>query len=1721
MKNTKRILAIVLSIAMLVGMIATVGAASTNAWYMPAVTYIENCGIDTIGTKDATPITRNDFVYWVAKIMTHQLDDEAWDESTIPDIIWFDDVTEDHHRAAIASSYQRKYIRGDGEGNFYPDDVVTLAEAAVVIVRMLGYEAFVTYDGNNWEYSFIEYASQKGIIDETFWNNTKTADPDYELCYGEAAYLLAKVMNYTATDQTPAGDLILTWDGVNLGDFFANSRVGKYKVTAIVTEMDYEWDDQDNDVSGYVAGFGVNYTTRIVDLDGLNSLGTNTSTAAGQRQTDKFGTVDATDVISDACTNLVCFFTDGTTKDYLVETLELQGFVRVSLGLDAEVGEDEEWELGDVIYNGTVMTVTFDKETDGIYSVEILDQLYVDTYIVATALSNKYVVGWTANERGSADYTMVLPSSYSTDDAVEVEATRYYADGTVADAELTVHGKTYKVAQQSLLESSMDDETIIVVDLMDVTTPLTAAEAVDAIPNTAEGEVSLVLSDINGDGAYDIAVVQENFWFSYRNYVNAVPASMGFAKSIPMGGVTIDVLTQPSVSVSTDPYTVNTSKKTNKVHLVVVPTNDRYVYQYGSYGAGENAYDGVYCLPAYKVLDLMTLKTAYIQSATALATNGFYEVVLVNTDGSTTTAYVPMPGATEVTYVDENDVEHTVYKTVRGELVYNSADDADVVLSGDNITVDNWYLVEDYKNGSFSGVAGDPVVLATSEVEVLVPYAVQTYVPTTQEFEIEIAGATTTVTLDSSYWNSFVTEYMFNEDTGINSAADRDDTAAWMVGHYVKYALNDNNETVVLIATEVKQESGLIVSVEKTNTGDNTFNVTMGVSGAINAGNIVSIIDTKWIGIRQPGWNCLFEQSGLGSFTATSLRGAQPEANVAKMTLRERCEILGIYDADTFFTSPIVTAAAGRARAILNNGLNVIYYAAQAGVTITGDETLSYLETLHASCATNINNMIDAFAGSGKTISKNLTLNEAINSIGGIDFSVAVYNYENNVENAKTWYTHYLACVYLINTTNIVGKAVQGFDKPAGTLPSGAGDYWVSSTVTKQGPTSVVKHEVRASASTVLWDYDNYMTYNTVFSQGRLVRETANSTSHLSGYDLVFGTFYSDAGKLYSLVVAPVTADYYDSTILNEGTVGVYISDQNLVGCNWDSKGLYQYDKVSQHEAVSYVDYTSLIVLETEYDQASKVENPDGSYTMNVNIKYAYLPYYLKIYAGNNIASYERRWTAVVDAVAVATFTPQYGPEYITYIPVVDHNGVQIEAKTQNEVTYWESKTEDDLGVPARYQVINGLVYKKNTARADFLRDDDGNIVYDVDYNTNLNVVKAAIEAGQVAADLNSADFKVNVNAVNGAAVSADVVTANYSDTVTVTVELEDTVYGVIDDVVVTYTDNGQTWTVSAKATETAGVYTFVMPAADVQVTALVSSNNQQQAAVYTYAATVADVATATVAITGDPTALEVGTTVTFTVTPDAGYGVESVIVTDADDNSVAKSVNNGVYSFTMPASPVTITVTTSAQSFYVTNVEVDVLIPDDEVVSLVSFRQMEQGETGWIPGGYEVKVDGKTFIAAGTRNVIVMTPDFTTGNVSGTVTTIAGLADAGKGLFYTKYVVTESGTAMNLFTVIGEICNADGGIGGGQVVNPGVQTTKVYLASGKSVITMDETGNYYYVTSTTSAVDFETKTVQIGAISVRYNTYVEAVYAATLKPVLEDGGTYYVDSENIVVSEG
>ena len=75
MKNFKRILALVLAVVMVTGISASLSAA--DAWYQDAVTYLENTGIATIGTMADEKITRNEFVLWVAKLETRQLDDSG------------------------------------------------------------------------------------------------------------------------------------------------------------------------------------------------------------------------------------------------------------------------------------------------------------------------------------------------------------------------------------------------------------------------------------------------------------------------------------------------------------------------------------------------------------------------------------------------------------------------------------------------------------------------------------------------------------------------------------------------------------------------------------------------------------------------------------------------------------------------------------------------------------------------------------------------------------------------------------------------------------------------------------------------------------------------------------------------------------------------------------------------------------------------------------------------------------------------------------------------------------------------------------------------------------------------------------------------------------------------------------------------------------------------------------------------------------------------------------------------------------------------------------------------------------------------------------------------------------------------------------------------------------------------------------------------------------
>ncbi len=108
----------------------------------------------------------------------------------------------------------------------------------------------------------------------------------------------------------------------------------------------------------------------------------------------------------------------------------------------------------------------------------------------------------------------------------------------------------------------------------------------------------------------------------------------------------------------------------------------------------------------------------------------------------------------------------------------------------------------------------------------------------------------------------------------------------------------------------------------------------------------------------------------------------------------------------------------------------------------------------------------------------------------------------------------------------------------------------------------------------------------------------------------------------------------------------------------------------------------------------------------------------------------------------------------------------------------------------------------------------------------------------------------------------------------------------------------------TAAGTE-ANTYTFTMPASDVTVTATFVA---EEVPVTKYTVTI-DSKIANGTVTADKTTAAENETVTLTVTANSGYRFSSVSVKDADGNTVTTTAGtSGKYTFTMPASNVTVT---------------------------------------------------------------------------------------------------------------------------------------------------------------------------------------------------------------------
>ena len=756
MRNFKRTLALVLAVIMVIGTFATVSAASTSSdkWYSEAVKYLENKNIANIGDTADEPMTRDEFVFWVAKIESCNTEDSVWDDE-IANVV-FTDVKDGHHKAAIAYAHQAGYIKGNGDGTFAPDKTISLAEASAVVVRLMRYESLVIGLESEWDTNYVTAAGRYcRAFDQVFYANTNSMNPNFELTKGMAAYILATIMN--GINKNP-NNLILCADGIDLGARFENIEKTSTENVYYIANLDRV----SNGLSGTNSGFGP-----------VNAKGDGVDGIKNHMFTNKF----------EATSNVTLISADKKTT-IVVPGAEFLKALRVELGLNPQPNfmyEEAEINVYEYINVGTMLNVTVDKalfDANGIATITDYKQIkgfeinsnstVVDTYLQLAITTNKDYVGYSAAKLKTEDdatainsWKPVLPTSYDATMATSWTNVTKDAAGKVTAATLNFKGVAYKYGTDIVAFNAAWDE-------MDVDT------AVNTLINAAQGECYAVFNDVDNDNLYDTVYVKESHPFAYSSEANTQPTGPSKANA-SSGKYTFDIMT----SMSNGDVVANTYIAWNNIGSVIYNrtvgypnsgntcSSDSYNLTVASTGKlqlvlcasnAHPAFNDANCVPLYyTVVDLAAFYSGIIENVSANYVDGYYTATIRCTDDVIRTVYIPVD--------------------------------------------------------------------ATAQTKL----------------DVTVGGATAEYTFDSSAW------YTFLEDTkaaaiasGIFQTANVKDpaylnwAAAWMAGKYIEFALDADNKAICVLGTDAATgTTGFVTNVTKTETGDNTYNVSIAATKSV------------------------------------------------------------------------------------------------------------------------------------------------------------------------------------------------------------------------------------------------------------------------------------------------------------------------------------------------------------------------------------------------------------------------------------------------------------------------------------------------------------------------------------------------------------------------------------------------------------------------------------------------------------------------------------------------------------------------------------------------------------------------------------------------------------------------------------------------------------------------------------------------------------------------
>lgn len=1275
MKNITRILALVLALVMVIGTFASVSAAGAK-WYDKAIKELRKYGIADLTRTAESKVTRAEFALWIAKIDSAWVNDEWWEENVLANVVVFKDQadTDKAHRAAICYCYQRNLVTGDGDGNYRPESTITLAEASVIITRLMGYENDVPQNGDQWQYNWMYTANKYcRAFDATFMSKVDTVNPDHELTNGEAAYLVATILNFLRVD---GEDLRLTKKNEDLGKNLkpVSTSGDLVRVSEITMTSNDILVDTSKDVTLTILSTGETITTTGVDFEKK---------------------------------------------------------VRVALGLkaDRDLTVVDHFNLGDYVQKDTVLYAT---RKDGKLTAVALfandsTKVEANSYLVKKAAPGHTYDEYTgaiktageypkyANTKASkVDDTPVFPAAFASLGKFDNGGTERYAKEVLFKGNNIV----FKGASEAAVEykvvdnfNSIEENEIVVYDATNGFATMTAAGFKGKIYNLAEGEYKVTFYDIDSDGAYDVAVYHKSGKFTTpitAAIKNDAVAATAYGNANNKAYVTAN-LASLSAGVITSVETSGDLQDASSA-LKTIGGKKYYVVTISTIGNAEEAKKVYVPVPDYDADGKETYANRNAETSVRFTIEGYTRTGKV--DSKAWTPFLDLDTKGTINDAKDKDGNYILDAQAFKGLVYNKAvkyvlagqldssitgDAADVVVYlADTAATDSTkgFIVKVEKTET--GANTYNVTVATTGV---IKSGVKSYFDNVLDarftFINSIGHTAARATIYTNSKNEANLTWYDNASLSVRKALELAgfDPVKFIGGKAEPTVYHNADDSVHSTYVPAKERGEIVRAAIKVMIADNKDD-----EGKIKAAEdwsdaILSMtlaqIDEKYPTTKPGVWDW---PDKIGYFIAESTIRFEGKSNKDKYpTLKEAVD-------------PDLTVTLKAALERIGCNATTLYNNVKANKSYLQNTDLCYKMVAFAD-RIRFSGLVDKAlfelnVDGTYVVDKDHTIptHKYVDAVSSVVGATGVKTFEVRASASTLWDVENAALYNRIFKTGTSAVLADKTDFAGNTKESVEGTDLIYVQIVKDG-----------SAQNVLKiDKAAY---------------TETSTEYVHNKSQIYLPY-----KVYE----NVGANNFGFSLHNYADKGWYAIKTNTsaVKDSWDAYASYIFlDNVNEaaveKRAVAAIK-AAIAAGGVETDNVKKVEIKDGDSTTVVwqytettaDTRVAKDPYYKKTPAGN--LKYEKHWSVAKVSVNFVV-TQQTTGELKTYFPITDGTGAQVRVETEADKAYWENLNKDSQDVGARYEVIGNLLYRVNTVASKPKTDKDGNPVVKITHEVNFD----------------------------------------------------------------------------------------------------------------------------------------------------------------------------------------------------------------------------------------------------------------------------------------------------------------------------------------------------------------------------------------------------------------